>query len=193
MFTSLVFLSPCNAMDYFSVSFGQSSVDTGISGLTGTASLDEEDTTFKLLLGKNIKPSISVEGFYMDFGEASLTGNIGDQFNIEGSTYAFSVNNAKVTSSATAFGADTIFLHNFSPTASLYGKLGIVRWDSDFKIAGTGISSYSESDSGIDLFLGFGAKVDVNESIQLAADYEIYDIDDDDVDIISLYLVFKIK
>lgn len=179
--------------DYLSLALGQTSVDTGIGGLTGTASLDEEDSSFKLIIGKNMSEKLSIEGFYLDYGESTLTGNTGDQFTFEGLTLAFIVDNGRIATSATALGGNALFKHKLGSNASLYGKLGLVRWDSDFEVSGSGIGSFSESETGIDLFFGVGVKAAVSKNIALAADFEIHDIDDSDVDVLSLYLIYNLK
>ena len=74
---------------YFGISYGDASTDTGITGLTGTASLDEDKKGAKLFAGFNVNDNFAIEGHYSDFGEASLSGNNGDQFVDDGVTYEF--------------------------------------------------------------------------------------------------------
>lgn len=179
---------------YIGISTGSVKLDTGVTGLTGSASLDEKDTSFKLMAGKNITPTVSIEGFYVDYGEASVTGNAGDQFTIEGITLAFVVNNGKLESSASAFGASALFNRSVSPATSLYGEIGLARWDAEVNQSGPGIgTSTLTSDTGIDLYFGVGMKFNLNTQFSLALDYEIHEVDDSDVDLLSFYLIYYLK
>jgi len=118
-----------NAADnnwYSGISLGTSTVDTGVSNTTGTARLDEDGSGFKLYIGKKIDKTISVEGFYADFGEASLTGNSGDNFDLNGTTYVFTTNNARIATEATGIGANAKFTFAFSDKSSVSGRIGMM-------------------------------------------------------------------
>lgn len=183
-----------NAADtnwYAGVSLGETTVDTGITNTTGTARLDEDDTGFKILVGKKIDKTISIEGFYVDFGEASLTGNTGDNFDLGGATFVFTTNNAKIASSATAFGVNGKFTHAFNDKSSIAGRIGLYMWDAKFTVSGASIASTTLSDDGTDLFYGIGYKYNINKQYALTLDYDLYTTDDDDLDMISLGVLFN--
>ena len=78
-----------NADDwYVGGAFGSTAIDTGVSAVSG-ATLDEEDTGSSFFIGTKMSENLSVEGFYTDFGEASLSGDSGDTFVLDGTTYHF--------------------------------------------------------------------------------------------------------
>ena len=57
----------------------------GVGSVVG-ASLDEDGTGYACVIGNEIDKNLSIEGFYIDFGEASLKGDSGDTFVFDGST-----------------------------------------------------------------------------------------------------------
>ena len=72
---------------YVGLDFNEIKVNTGITNIS--SNLDEEDTVLKFTGGYKLNDKISLEAFYMDFGEASLSGVSGNQFSYGGSTYEF--------------------------------------------------------------------------------------------------------
>ncbi|MBL4763057.1 MAG: porin family protein [Gammaproteobacteria bacterium] len=172
--------------NYFGVSYGQTTVDTGVTA--GSAILDDEDTGFKIFAGHNLNDSMAIEVHYADLGEATLSGNSGDTFSISGTAYAFTVNNAKVAVAATSIGAAGVYKFTTNSSVVPFAKLGLHRWEIDATVSG-GSSFASATDDGVDIFFGFGADVAVNEKISIRAEYESYDVDGDDVDNISIGLV----
>jgi len=183
-----------NAADnnwYSGISLGTTTVETGVSNTTGTARLDEDDSGFKILVGKKIDKTISVEGFYADFGEASLTGNTGDNFDIGGTTFVFTTNNAKIATTATAIGVNAKFTYEFDNKSSIAGRIGMMLWDVTASVSGASIASATASDDGTDLFYGFGYKYNFNNKYALTVDYDLYTADDVDFDMIAVGVLFN--
>lgn len=182
-----------NAADtgwYGSVSLGTSTVDTGVSNTTGTASLDEDDTSFKITFGQKLDKVLSIEGFYADFGEASLTGNTGDTFDSGGTTWVFTADNAKVATSASGLGINAKFTHAFTDKSSIAGRLGLLMWDVTTS-ASTATTASSASDDGIDLFYGIGYKYDFNKQYSLTVDYDMYTADTFDFNTLAVGVSFN--
>jgi hypothetical protein len=178
-----------NAADnnwYSGISLGTSTVETGVSNTTGTARLDEDDSGFKIHIGKKINKTISVEGFYADFGEASLTGNTGDNFDLGGTTYVFTTNNAKIATTVTGIGANAKFTHAFSDKSSISGRIGIMLWDVTASVSGASIASSTASSDGTDLFYGVGYKYNFNNKYAFTVDYDLYTADDADLNMVAV-------
>lgn len=194
VFTSLIgACSIANAADlkwYAGAGVGSSSIDTGVSALTGTASLDEDDTGFKLFGGYRLTKNISIEGFYSDFGEASLTGNNGDTFTYGGAVYTFTANNVKVTAEGTALGVAGVFNMPLSKDFSAHAKLGLMHWDADGTVTADA-GSAALSDDGTDIYYGLGATYNFTKNIGVAVELERYDFDNEDVDLISANFVYS--
>ena len=72
---------------YAGIDIAQISLDTGVSNIS--ANLDEDDTLMKFTGGYNVNENVSIEAFYLDFGQASLSGVSGNRFSYKGSTYQF--------------------------------------------------------------------------------------------------------
>jgi len=176
---------------YAGASLGTTTIETGVSNTTGTAQLDEEDSGFKIFFGKKITKTIAVEGFYADFGEASLTGNNGDNFTIDNIVYVFTTNNASIKSAATGFGANAKFFLALGKSSSIVARLGLLRWDVDTTVSGASVASTTLSDSGTDIFYGLGYQYSFNDSLALSLDYDLYEIDDSDTDMITLGVVYN--
>ena len=176
---------------YGGVSYGSSTVDTGITGLTGTASLDEDGTGYKLFIGKKVSKTLSIEGFYADFGEATLTGNTGDQFVLGGSTFQFLVNNATLAISATGVGANANFTHNFTDKSSIIGRLGLLSWSGTVSVTGSNVTGGSYTTSGSDIFYGIGYQHNFTKKVGLVIDYDFFTMDDLDINTLSLGVKVK--
>jgi len=176
---------------YAGASLGTTTIETGVSNTTGTAQVDEDDSGFKVFFGKKINKTIAVEGFYADFGEASLTGNNGDNFTIDNVVYVFTTNNANITSAATGFGANAKFSLALGKSSSIVAQIGLLRWDTDTTVSGASVTSTTLSDSGTDVFYGLGYQYSFNDSLALTLDYDLYEIDDSDTEMFALGVVYN--
>ena len=173
---------------YLGAGVGSAAIDTGVTATTGTARLDENSVAFKGLLGIQLHKHIAIEGFYANFGKASLTGNNGDTFVLDGTTYTFTANSVEVTAKATTIGLGLVGIIPVNDTVAPIIKLGFHSWETDYSVtssAGNG----ALSDSGTDLFFGLGAQFNLNEKIAMRAMFERFNFDDEDVDFISAGLI----
>ena len=127
-------------------------------------SFDDDDTAYKVFGGYNfgIVPflDIAAEVSVIDFGSADI--NTGD-----------------ASADLSAVTAAGIVGFNLGPVG-LFGKAGVVDWDSDLRI-----SDVNNSDSGTDPFYGLGAKVQFG-AIGVRAEYERFDIDTFDLNLYTL-------
>ncbi len=139
-----------------SSSFDSSQDDFGI---------DDSDTSYKIFGGYNfgIIPmlDLAAEASYVDFG-----GHEGDA----GDTSVEVESSGVMASGLAAF--------NIGPVG-LFGKLGFVNWDSDWK----GLTN--EDDSGTDAAYGVGARFQIG-SLSLRAEYEVFDLEGADINYTSI-------
>jgi OOP family OmpA-OmpF porin len=175
---------------YLGGGIGYSSIDTGVSGTTGTAVLDEDDTGFKALLGYQLHENLAVEGFYANLGEASLTGNNGDNFVFGGTAYQFTASGS-LTIKASTIGVGVVGMVPVNEMLSPIVKLGLHSWEADATVVSSTVGSATASDSGTDLFYGIGAQFNFNEKIASRAMFERFNLDDVSVDLFSVSLIFK--
>ena len=120
----------------------------------GSVKFDESDTAWKLFGGYHFLQFFAVEAAYRDLGSPSG--------NVVGSD---------VKVSPTAFDVAGLAGVPLGPVY-LFGKLGLVRWDSDISIDG-----FKVSDDGTDIEAGIGLSVDVIK-IQLRGEIEYIDAAD---------------
>ena len=130
------------------------------------AGFDESDSAYKLFGGYNIGfirlVDFAVEASYVDFGKPTTTGS-----SIE----------------VTGFNAYGLAGLSFGPFG-VFAKAGALRWDEDSTFGTT-----SSSDSGTDPAYGVGARFAIG-SFAVRAEYEVYDVDEGDLDMVSISGVF---
>ena len=173
---------------YVGLGYGLTSYDTSISNTTGTASLDEDDSGFKLFGGYNFNKNVAIELAYADLGKATLSGNPGDTFVLDGILFAF-INSGSLDIEGSLLSLAGVFTHHFNDAFNLYGRLGLASWEADITANVSGGPAQSASEDGTDLFLGFGAGWNFAKTWAVKAEYELYSFDEEDVDMLSLNIV----
>jgi OOP family OmpA-OmpF porin len=168
------FSLPVSADWYGAISFGESELSEDVcAGLAG-CSEDLKDTGWKLAVGNQLNTNAAVEFGYVDLGEASASA-------------------AGVTCKADAKGFQASLVGSLPTTNqfSFTGRVGLFRWDADGSCSGA--VSLSGSDSGTDLTFGVGVRYDMTKTVSLRGEWERFDVDDDDIDLLSLGLMFMFK
>jgi len=155
---------------YVGGSVGNAGIDLSVSDPVQSIDFDEDDFAWKVYGGFNFDVTalnLAVEGGYVDLGAPS--GNIlGSQVEVD------------------ANGFDVFGLAGFDlGLITVFGKFGFISWDAEATI-----DNLSTDDDGTDPAYGIGAKFEL-ASLQIRAEYEIFDIDEtDDVTMISAGIVF---
>ncbi len=142
--------------------------DTGIPGLP--SDIDEDDTAYKVFAGFNFDlPSVilAVEAGYVDLGEPKID-VVGDDLLFD-------------TSGINLWGIAAIE----AGPVDLFAKLGYISWDAKLRYLDSSASE-DGSDAGYGLGLAFNAG-----PIQIRGEYEVYDIEDADVSMLSVGLVYQ--
>lgn len=179
---------------YAGIGAGSTEMDVGIKDLTGGAALDDSDTGFKLFVGRKTEVagvpgvgSVGLEGFYVNFGESTLTGDTGDSFSYNGVGYAFTANNVSVKSEGQAFGVGGILFFPVTDQASIHAKVGLARWDFEAKASAPAVGTFSSDENGVDFYFGIGASYQIGKNFAVGFDYERYTLSNnlDDVDLLS--------
>ena len=148
--------------------------DTGIPDFP--TEIDEDDTAYKLFAGYKFDlPGIDlgIEGGYVDFGKPD--------FGVEVADVA-----VDVELDPTGFNLWGIAGIEAGPI-DLFAKLGYIFWDLEASVPGTPVDQSGDgSDIGYGLGVGFGLG-----PLQLRGEYEIYDIDDADLSMVSLGIAYQ--
>lgn len=146
---------------------------TSLPGLP--SSFDEDDTAWKLFAGYKLDLpliTLGVEGGYVNFGQPDLlVAGSGGPIGIEVETTGLNV-----------WGTAGVELGPLD----LYGKLGMISWDIEAGIDGFG----SVEDDGTDPAYGVGLSFGLG-SLELRGEYEIYDFDDADYEMLSVGIAFR--
>ena len=171
---------------YVGIDYLNNKIDTGVTNIS--SNLDEKDKGYSLYAGMPINENLDIEVSYQDFGEASLSGVSGNQFKIGSTTYQFTTT-ATLSLSGDSYGIAAKPKYKINDNITVYGKLGLHNWESEFKVnSGTGSANISED--GTDIFYGAGIQVAYN-NLTARVGYTIFDLDGEDVDSISAGLAFK--
>ncbi len=173
---------------YGGVAGGSASVDTGVTAVSG-ATLDETGTGTSLFIGKEIDKGLSVEGFYADLGEASLSGDNGDTFTLNGTAYQFNTTGS-IAISSTTIGMAAKFKFDMGDTLRGYAKGGLHSWDSEAKVS-TATASATATTDGTDILWGIGAEYGIGEKTALLLGYDSYTLDDDTVNLLHAGILVK--
>jgi OOP family OmpA-OmpF porin len=162
---------------YLGASFGQSKSDdladaisTGFALAGVPSSVDESDSAWKLFGGFEVSQNLSVEFAYVDLGE--VTGKGGG---------------ATVSVESSGFSASVLGTIPLSQRAGIFGRFGLFNWDADISGSGPG-GSLVASDSGTDLAFGFGANFGLGRNTKIRVEWERFELDDVDADLISVGL-----
>jgi len=153
---------------YLGGSVGNGGVDINFG--SGVPNFDESDTAWKAILGYRFDlPAVflAVEGGYVDFGEPTLS--------------AAGASAAVAPSGINLFGIAGLE----AGPVDLFVKAGYISWDADL-VLDDGVNPVERlSDSGSDLGYGLGLSFGLGP-VDIRGEYEMYDIEDADVSMISV-------
>lgn len=140
----------------------------------GATYCDDQDTGFKIFGGYKFNRYLAVEGGYVDFGKM----------------YAYSTGPGVTTDVlVNAYYFSGIAAIPLMGRASLFGKVGGEFWEGEISGA-TPTGSPKATDSGTGLMYGAGASFQLSDNVALRGEWERYDIDSNDVDMISVGIEF---
>lgn len=142
--------------------------DTGIPGFP--QDIDEDDTAFKVFAGYKFDLpglDLGIEAGYVDFGAPEI--------DVLTESVELEPNGVNLWGIA---GIET-------GPVDLFAKLGYISWDIEASVQGQSVS-----DDGSDLGYGLGLSFGIG-SLSVRGEYEVYDIDDADVSMLSLGLVYQ--
>lgn len=175
---------------YLGAGIGDSTYDTGVNSISGTASLDEDDRTAKIFAGASFSPNLAIELQYSDLGEATLSGNDGDRFNINDSAFVFTSDNAHITAEGESIGISVVGSLPINERFNAFGRIGLHSWEVNGAVTAPDQRAELEDD-GTDIFLGIGMEIALLEQVGLRIEAERYELDDEDVSSIGGSLIYR--
>ena len=176
---------------YIGAGLGFIKTDTGFSNPIGTTHIDEEDSGIKLFAGFQLNKNIAVQLHYADLGEASVTGDNGDRFDLRGTTFEFFNDGSKISSEIESIGLSLLVGMDVAASINPYIKFGLQRWEIDVTVVSPSLVNESINDDDTEAFLGVGIDFKLAESVKLKLEFERYGIDDLDTNLFSANLVYN--
>jgi len=176
---------------YIGGSFGQSQIsdfsgsdldsELATLGITSTTTTDDSDSGWKVFAGYKIMKNLAVEGSYTNLGEATartvVTTPLAGTFN---TTLEFE-----------SWSISAVGILPLNDQFSLFARLGLNVWNLDGSTTGTGSgSAVTTGDDGADVVYGLGASYNFSQNLSLRGEWERYDFDGSDVDLLSVGLAW---
>ncbi len=179
-----------------SVGMAQGDTDAGAlnsqlaaQGLDATASsTDDSRTAWHLYLGFNYTPKWGVEFGYADLGEASTTLN-GTTTDIN--TFLTSASEIH-PQTAQGWQMSGIYRHPLRESLAATARLGLFVWESDYTLSITTVSR-DVSSHGVSGVFGVGMEYEVYRDTYLHADYDLYDIDGENISLLSAGISYRLE
>ncbi|MBI3187286.1 MAG: porin family protein [Gammaproteobacteria bacterium] len=145
------------ASGYVGIGFG--SVDPDLT------SDFSKPTSIELIGGFNLNETVSAEFSYLDLGDSS--DDIAPVYTV----------------SSTGLTMGLVARAPINQTVDVFAKGGLMRWDTSLTVDGFG-EVYSNT--GTDLFFGFGLNARLNSSFSAGLRYTVYGVDDVDPSVLSV-------
>ncbi len=172
---------------------GQSSFDVPEMDSGFDFNVDDSDTAFKLIGGYQFSEYFAVELGYVDLGEFSF--NYDDSVTEPEYQYSMSM---KVSGAVDGLTLAVVGILPLNEQVNLYAKVGMFSWEGE--VSGSGQYQYSDiygtndsdyfseepvTDDDNSAFYGLGLSYQLSQ-LSLHAEYEMYDLDGDDVSLLSI-------
>jgi hypothetical protein len=148
----------------FYVGLASSEVSSDYAASSLSSSGAEDDSGLKAIVGFRPLDSFAIEANYVDMGETSVP-------------ISFPQSTLSIDSQALSVSAVGLIA---LPFVDLYGRIGMSRWESEASFFGA-----AQDESGTDPTYGAGAQFRVG-SFALRFEYERFELDDDEADLVSI-------
>lgn len=189
-------ISPAMAQDggfYVGAGGGEASVTVDVA--PGIPDFDASSTAFKLLGGYKFGKYFGAELEYIDAGDADdswtvSNGSVG--FNKTG--VVIGSQTVKTTIGFSAWNASLLGVLPIGEQFDVFAKVGAIMWDADLDAKylqdGTLVDRERDSDSGSDFSWGIGGSWYFLENFGARIEYQGFDIDEAEADLISASLLW---
>ena len=156
LFIMILFSTSALSKDYYFITgINNNKIETGIT--VSTASLDEDDDDMFFTIGYNYSDNLGIDISFFETGDATLSGDNGDRFTLEGTEYEFIVNNAKISVSSENIAIGLRPKAKLSEELDVFGRIGYHFYEATASASGDGITTASlTDDDSSDFFYGFG-------------------------------------
>ncbi len=158
---------------YIGASAGGATIEADLTGLAIPAlpsRIDEDDTALKVFAGYNFDLPViglGIEAGYVDFGTPGISTALGE----------LTVD----TTGVNVWGIAALD----TGLVELFGKIGYIAWDVEADLLGQ-----AASDDGSDIGYGLGLRFGLGP-VKIRGEYELYDLDDTDVSMLSVGVSYQ--
>ena len=171
---------------------GPSDVDAAFAanGVTTTTEVDDNGLGWRLFGGYNLNKYLGFEIAYVDLNELETETTSSSPF----------VSTTNVAAEVDGFTFAGIGKYPVTETFNIFGKVGAFVWDvegaASVTIGGTtlaipaSLSSLLDND-GTDIMFGFGADFELMENVGIRAEWERYEVDNTDIDLVSIGVEYR--
>jgi OOP family OmpA-OmpF porin len=165
---------------YMGGSVGQSDIDSSIAvpDLITAGTFDGKDTAYKLFGGYQFNQHFGLEIAYIDLGSASYSGSF----------IGLPVTGGSVDVSGLNFSAVGTLPLNAG--FALFGKVGLFSWEAKAHDITAGVP-FSGKVDGTDISVGLGASYNITKSISVRAEWDRFELDTANADLLSIGIVFR--
>ena len=181
LFAMILFSNAALSKDYYFITgINNNKIESGVT--VSTASLDEDDEDMFFTIGYNYSNNLGIDISFFETGNATLSGDNGDRFTLEGTEYEFIVNDAKISVSSENIAVGLRPKAKLSEELDVFGRIGYHFYEATASASGDGITTASlTDDDSSDFFYGFGLSYKV-DNFYLNAGLEYYQLDYDYID-----------
>ena len=181
LFIMILFSTLALSKDYYFITgINNNKIETGIT--VSTASLDEDKDDMFFTIGYNYSENLGIDISFFETGVATLSGDNGDRFTLEGTEYEFIVNNAKISVSSENIAIGLRPKAKLSEELDVFGRIGYHFYEATASASGDGITTASlTDDDSSDFFYGLGLSYKV-ENFYFNMGLEYYQLDYDYID-----------
>jgi len=169
---------------YVGAGLGQASVDADIDD--GLPDFDGSDTAFKLFGGYKFGKYIGLELEYIDGGEAD------DSWRQE---FKGVTEEIRATIGFTGWNASLVGILPIGEKFDVFAKIGAIMWDADlvldYRVDGSLVERERLSDDGSEFSWGIGGSWYFLQNFGARIEYQGFDIDDADADLISASVLWQ--
>jgi|TARA_B110000908_G_C10167352_1_gene409084 hypothetical protein len=155
--------------------------DNAFNALAGTGvTIDDSDIVANFIVDYHVSPSLAFEGGVITSPEVSASLPSNDSGTLHGKSYSASGALTLKAKTDTSY----FFGVKYSPSSTgaldFYGKAGLLFWDVDFSVSGSGTLTYNGSTynsktflqvDGSDPFIGLGLSYEISKNTSFAFDY----------------------
>ena len=170
---------------YVGLNYFQSTIDSGVTLVSGGASLDEKDRGFSILSGFEVNDFLDIEIGFNEFGESLQVGNTNDTFKTDGRFQHGKYASGELVTVTVDDVRNTINSHsgslaikpkfNFANGLFINADLGIHRWTQTEHQTLTGSSVTDWYYSSYDTFYGIGTGIKKN-NFAVSLNYKDFDM-----------------